>query len=354
MISLRKYLDAPRGGSVAPVKADPRSLLQVAIAAYRSALREMGICSMSACPGLGEDLKQGLSGVEDDLSSGITSEQIETAKQCVGERLQQWGRRAQEHSQARTEEVKEILIAMARTAESVGDRDQRCAKQITDVTARLKKIANLEDLTEIRASIEQSAADLKTSIDRMAAEGSAAIAQLKKELSTYQAKLEAAEEIASRDSLTGLRNRLWVENHIARRIGIDRPFCVVVIDMDGFKQVNDDHGHLAGDELLQQFSTELKSACRSTDVVGRWGGDEFIILLDCDLAEATTRTARMKQWVCGSYTLHGRSGPEKLKVEASLGLAERASNETVKELLARADAAMYADKAASRTGAAHY
>ena len=120
----------------------------------------------------------------------------------------------------------------------------------------------------------------------MTAEGKAAIDKLRVEVSSYQARLEEAEEIASRDALTGLRSRLWVECQIESRIAAGGPLCVAIVDINGFKQVNDEHGHLVGDELLKQFAAEIKFACRSTDVIGRWGGDEFIILLDCGMAEA--------------------------------------------------------------------
>jgi diguanylate cyclase (GGDEF)-like protein len=239
---------------------------------------------------------------------------------------------------------------MARTAESVGQRDQRCAGQINEVTARLKAIASLEDLTEIRASIAKSAAELKNSVERMTVEGKAAIDQLRKEVSSYQAKLEDAEEIASRDALTGLRSRLCVENQIERRIGSGTPFCVAIIDIDEFKKVNDDHGHLTGDELLAQFATELRSACRSTDLIGRWGGDEFIILLDYALPEANIQADRLMKWVCGNYTVQAPSGPMKLRVDVSIGLAEYVPGETMRDLLARADAAMYQHKMTSRIG----
>jgi len=114
--------------------------------------------------------------------------------------------------------------------------------------------------------------------------------------------------------------------------------------------VNDDHGHLTGDELLKQFATELRSACRSTDLIGRWGGDEFIILLDYALPEANIQTDRLMKWVCGNYTVQAPSGPMKLRVDVSIGLAEHIPGETMNDLLARADAAMYQHKAISRTG----
>ena len=348
MISLKKYLDRDLTGSNTDARADGEDLLPAALAAYRSGLLDMGSCSMEACPALGTELNRGMGRLEQQLAAHPSRETVEDTEKRVKEQLQDWGRRTAKHYHEKAAEVKEILIVMARTAESVGVRDERCAEQIDLVTARLKSIGNLEDLTEIRAAIESSAADLKTSIDRMTSEGKAAIEQLKKEVSCFQAKLEEAEQVASSDSLTGLRSRLWVEGQIERRIAAGGGFCAAIVDIDRFKRVNDEHGHLAGDELLRQFAAELKSRCRSNDIVGRWGGDEFIILLDSELQAAKAQTNRLMEWVCGSYTVQGGPGPVKLKVDASIGISEHLPNETQQSLLARADAEMYRQKAAAR------
>jgi diguanylate cyclase (GGDEF)-like protein len=348
MISLKKYLDTARTATESDGGPEEDGILPAALAAYRSALLEMGSCGMEACPALGNKLNQGLGKLEQRLSNHVDRETVEATESCVQQQLRDWGQRTAGHYRQKTDEVKEILIVMARTAESVGARDQRCAQQIDQVTTRLRTIANLDDLTQIRASIETSAAELKTSIDRMTAEGKAAIDQLQKEVATFQTKLEEAEQVASSDSLTGLRSRLSVESQIERRIEAGAKFCAAIVDIDRFKSVNDEHGHMAGDELLRQFATELKSRCRSKDIVGRWGGDEFIVLLDGELSEAKAQTDRLTEWVCGSYTVHGASGPAKLRIDASIGLAEHLANETQKELLARADAEMYRMKAAAR------
>ena len=360
MISLKKYLDSTRAEpqvsallevrpSVAVGReAETSGALGQITAAYRSALREMGICSVEACPALGQGLKQSLGQLAEKIAPDSSSEAVEAAQTGVQGQLQDWSRRTAAHYRQKTAEVRELLIVMARTAESVGERDQRCAGQISDVTARLKTIASLEDLTEIRTSIEKSAADLKTSVDRMAAEGKQAIARLRAEISGYQTKLEEAEDLASRDALTGLRNRVWVESQLERRIAAGAPLSVAIVDIDEFKRVNDRYGHLVGDEILQKFAAELTSASRKTDLVGRWGGDEFILVLDCGLSVAGPQIERLSAWVCGDYAVQTRSGAIKLKVDASLGLAERGAGETVRELLARADAAMYVRKSAGR------
>ena len=176
---------------------------------------------------------------------------------------------------------------------------------------------------------------MKTSIDH-----------LRGEVSAYQAKLEKAEKIAARDSLTGLGSRLWVESQIEQCLQADLEFCVAIIDINKFKTVNDKHGHLVGDELLKQFAEEMLSVCHSTDIIGRWGGDEFMLALNnCGLKEATVQIDRLREWVCGDYTVEGISGVKKLRGDVSIGLAERQPQESMEELVDRADTLMYQQKA---------
>ena len=219
---------------------------------------------------------------------------------------------------------------------------------MNEVTQRLKAIASLDDLTQIRASIENSAAELKSSIDRMTEEGKAVLDELHEQIATYQTKLEEAEELASRDTLTRLSSRLYVEGQIERKIEAGVAFCVALVDIDSFKKVNDEYGHLTGDELLKQFAMELRSACRATDVIGRWGGDEFIVLFSCGQAEAEAQTERLRKWICGNYTVKRTQGDVKLQVNASIGLAVYRSGEEMKGVIERADAAMYEQKTVSR------
>jgi diguanylate cyclase (GGDEF)-like protein len=349
MISLKKYLESNDSELSTAASLESREVLASALQAYRSALVEMGSCSTLACPALGNDLKRELGRLEAGLGSGVSRDQVESAETHVREQLQHWGRRTADHYRHTTSEVKGLLLVIAKAAEAVGERDQRCASQLNSVTSRLEQIATLEDLTEIRASIEQSATDLKSSLDRMAVEGQTAIEQLQAEVSLYQGKLEIAEEAASRDALTGLRNRTWIESQIERRIARNGPLTLAIVDIDGFKAVNDKHGHLVGDELLRMFAGELQSASRSTDLIGRWGGDEFILALDSTIEEAKTQIDRLNAWVCGGYKI-GSVAPIEVRVNASIGLAERAHEESMVDLLARADAEMYQRKHASRNG----
>lgn len=267
------------------------------------------------------------------------------ADKSIQAELENWAQKTERYYAQKAGEVKQILLAVARASESIGQRDQRCGQQLHDVTSNLKRIATFEDISQIRISIEKSAQELKHSIDRMTAEGKAALDDLHSQVSAFQSRLQEAEYAASTDPLTGLHNRLWIEAQIADRIEAGCAFCIALIDLDGFKGINDLHGHVVGDEVLKQFAAELRKASRSAGVVARWGGDEFLLMLDLPLAPAQGQVERVRHWICDRYSVQGKSGALMIGVHASVGLVEFAPPESMKCLLQRADSAMYAKKA---------
>jgi diguanylate cyclase (GGDEF)-like protein len=345
VISLKKYLDMDPN-KLPPCEPPPDELLAAVVASYRSALLTMGKSGVQACPAVGPDLRQGLASLEQRLSKNITTAMVKETETKIIEQLDQWGGRAEEYFKTKADEVKELLIVMARTVESVGERDKGYTNQFTQFTTRLRNIANLEDLTQVRASLLKGANELKSCVDQMAQDSNKLVARLQAEVSTYENKLKAAEDLALRDPLTNLSNRRNVEERLQWRISRQQIFCVAMLDVNGLKQVNDKYGHLAGDNMLKQFSQELRSGCRSTDVLGRWGGDEFIIIMDCDSSGAQSQIERLRKWVFGEYTIKTGAGPDEVKVsvDASVGLAQWKSGETLQQIIERADAAMYKEK----------
>jgi diguanylate cyclase (GGDEF)-like protein len=353
MISIRKYLYCKDEDSQAELSSqgsdrEVGGILPACLGAYRGALVAMGRASMDAGPAVGPSLADALAVIIETLSADPSAEVVAAADASVRSQVENWGRDTARHYLKKAGEVREMLLAVVGTAQSVGVRDQRCSQQLSEVTANLRSIASLEDISQIRMSIEKSALALKASIDRMTAEGKLVLDKLHAQVATFEAKLADAEQIASSDALTHLRSRLWMETQIERHIATENPFCIALFDIDCFKVVNDEFGHQAGDDVLRQFSAELKSACRSTDLVGRWGGDEFVVLLTCLRPQAEAQMERVRKWVCGSYTVTRNSGTFKLHVQSSIGLAQRAAGDTMKDLLDRADVEMYADKTSGR------
>lgn len=346
MISLKKYLDADTDTLPCYLSGpDSGDLLPAILNAYRSALLVIGQSGVRAYPAVGAELQQNLTNLVKCLAHGPTSVLVQETEAQVEEQLRRWGGRTEEYLKAKTNDIKELLIVLARTAESVGERDQRYSNRFTQFTSSLQAIADLENLTQVRASLVEKATELKVCVEQMEQDSHQSLAQLRVEVSTYETKLKAAQELALRDPLTGLANRRNIEERIAWRIAHQQPFCLAMLDINRFKQVNDRYGHPAGDNLLQQFSQELSSNMRSGDLVGHWGGDEFIVILDCDVAGAVSQMSRMREWVMGDYNVPLSSGTStKVSVDASIGVAQWHLNESMEQVIERADAAMYKEK----------
>jgi diguanylate cyclase (GGDEF)-like protein len=163
-----------------------------------------------------------------------------------------------------------------------------------------------------------------------------------------RAQAAEADELARVDALTGLGNRRALDEVIVAQVALAirtaRPLCALVGDLDGFKQINDRHGHDAGDEILRAVAATMRDVVRLPDSCFRWGGDEFVILLpDTGLATAETIAERVSATITSRCTTSDGT-----PVTLTLGCAEHVAPQTGARLLAIADAALLAAKSAAR------
>jgi len=333
MISLRRAMET-----------HVEETLHTTLESYRATLVAIGNAGVRACPSAGEHLQQNLVALNERLTTEAAPSLIADTKQQVEAQLHTWGEHAAQANQEKTNEVKDILAIVAKAAGEVGERDQRYTKSFGELADRLQETTKLNDLTAIRQSLSKGVTEIKTCVAKMAKDGQYSVAQLRAQLSTYETRLEEVERIASVDVLTGLFNRRKVETHLERQIKEGRSSSVIYLDLNGFKQINDTLGHLAGDDLLKQFAGELRTTFRAADVVGRWGGDEFVVVVDGDFQQAKVCLGRIEQWVSGEYTLTTAKGPQKIKLTVAAGIATWKPGESITDVLRNADAAMYAEK----------
>jgi len=160
--------------------------------------------------------------------------------------------------------------------------------------------------------------------------------------------LRQAERNAQTDALTGLGNRLWMrtmfEREVTRTLHAHKTLCLMMVDVDNFKAFNDQYGHIAGDSVLVAVAEALRAYLRPTDLIARFGGDEFAALLpDLKIDQARQTAERIRQQI------EGLSPPSlATAVTVSIGLADRTDNDDVATLVQRADAAMYEAKESGR------
>lgn len=166
-------------------------------------------------------------------------------------------------------------------------------------------------------------------------------------INRYQSQLE---EMATTDKLTGLANRQAFDVLMPQVISETRrhgnPLCAVLIDIDHFKDVNDKHGHLAGDKVLRTVAGVIKSRLRASDIISRWGGEEFLVVLkNINVEQATLLAEKIRSAIERSVTAQK---DRTITVTASLGIAAFELGDTPDRLLARADKALYKAKEQGR------
>lgn len=182
------------------------------------------------------------------------------------------------------------------------------------------------------------------SLEALVAERTRELSRVNQQL---RLQLDENRSLAERDTLTRIANRYRLEKALleecerAQRFRL--PLAVIAMDVDDFKSINDQHGHAVGDTTLLQVVERLEQCVRQGDLLARWGGDEFMVILP----KSTVETARIMA-ECIRLAILDLPGVGEFKVTLSLGVVQRLNDETPANLMARADQALYRSKAAGK------
>lgn len=231
----------------------------------------------------------------------------------------------------------------------LGDLSESTGQYHTKIEGYGKKLSSAHNLADLGHLLEDIMRDTRTIQDsalrshhelvetrKQADEAESRIKQLEQELAQVS-------ELVREDQLTGALNRRGLDEtfgvELKRAERGNTPLCAALLDIDNFKRLNDTLGHQAGDKALIHLTQVIKDAMRPTDSVGRYGGEEFIILLpDTGLDEAVEAVQRLQRELTKRFFLHNN---ERVLVTFSAGVALRGANEDQEDLVGRADKAMY-------------
>jgi len=226
-------------------------------------------------------------------------------------------------------------------------------KTITSFSQQISQASDISDLNSVLNGIMNATKDAQDEALRSRDE----MINARQEMQKAEARITALEsqlvhmgELVREDQLTGSLNRRGMDESLEREIiNADRlgaPLCIALLDLDDFKRINDTHGHATGDEVLVHLVNVVKETLRKLDVIARFGGEEFLVLLpETEPAEAMQIITRVQRELTKRIFMHNT---QRLLITFSAGVAYRAQGETQADLIKRADVALYKAKNAGK------
>jgi diguanylate cyclase len=238
------------------------------------------------------------------------------------------------------------LADIANTTGNYHQQIDRYSKEITQ-TADINKLSKILDEVKRETRIAQTEA-LRSRDIVLAARKDVEDAEAR--IHNLELQLEQMSELVREDQLTGSLNRRGLDDVLEREIArADRrasPLCIAMLDLDDFKKINDKYGHMAGDEALIHLVRVIKETLRTMDVIARFGGEEFLIVLpDTPLEEAILTITRLQRELTKQIFMHNHT---RLLMTFSAGVALRKEQEDQAAMIKRADIALYEAKKAGK------
>jgi diguanylate cyclase len=246
-------------------------------------------------------------------------------------------------------DMQRVMSGLALTASQTGTQAGTFGEQLSGLTAALGK-PDTSDLTPFLNEVVAGTAHMRSAVDALQQR----VAQGENEIRQLREDLDRACSEALRDPLTGILNRKGFDQQISALFstapGKGEGHFVVMLDIDHFKKVNDTHGHLMGDRVIQGVAEILRSTVTNpAHAVTRYGGEEFAILMPQSTCQECTQVAETVRARTRAMKIHNRKTPEApLSVTLSGGMAEWRAGDDPLVLIGRADAALYRSKSEGR------
>jgi diguanylate cyclase len=293
-----------------------------------------------------------IAGVQELLSGPITHSALKDTTRSLKEVIYKQGVLKHSLSEAKAA-MKNMMITfidrLSAVATTTGDYHQKIDKYASEI-GKAKDIGELNKiLDDVMRDTKITQAEALRSRDEMVT-ARQNVQEAEARIHDLEKKLEQMSELVREDQLTGSLNRRGLddvfEREEARSERRQTPLCVGLLDLDDFKRLNDTYGHIAGDHALIHLVRVIKDTLRTMDVIGRFGGEEFMVILpDTPLEDAVQTVTRLQRELTKRIFMYNN---EKLLITFSAGVALRKQGEDQTALIKRADEALYKAKRAGK------
>jgi len=311
-----------------------------ALGCYLASILDIAETVANLCGEIGASCHDQLVRLRSRVAYQANLQTLEESRNALHSELIDFSEKARQYNNVLAEDVAKTLALLAQNESAVAVRNEKYIERLARFVEQMEQVAQSGD----RALAAGQAVELRGFVESMEQDGRDANAHLQAKLAEFQDKLREVEFLASIDPLTGVSNRREFNRQLETRVAANREFCVLLFDLNTFQRVNYDHGHLCGDEILKQLGNRLSTHVRPRDFVCRWGGDEFVVILECPLANAEARAQEIARLLSGPYKVLLEGKEITANIGLSFGVSEWGPGETAEQVFQRADEGMYAQK----------
>jgi diguanylate cyclase (GGDEF)-like protein len=316
--------------------------LPAALECYLSAIAEIAETMEAISPDIARFFRDPLLLLRSRLlvDPAPSSQTLEQSRAALHEILAGFCEKARLQNQDLARDLNQTLSMVTRTEDSSAGRNVQYVERLVDFVDRLESAVRSGNLPRLAAQT----ADLRDFAESIELDSRDDFARLRQKMIEIQRRLHEVELLATLDPLTGVANRRDLDRELAARIQARQEFCVLLFDLNGFKEINDRLGHLYGDQVLKQLAARLSGQVRARDYVCRWGGDEFVAILACDLAIAESRSRQIAERLNGPYRIRSEGREIRVDIAVTVGLGQYCAGESPEQLFRRVDESMYRRK----------
>jgi diguanylate cyclase (GGDEF)-like protein len=300
------------------------------------------------------ELQSQVKDLQAELAESTHAQDLRRLAAAALKLCEQYLKRARDYWTTREAEMAEMIAILREAAQTVVGGSSDFHGDLLSGTTRLADLAQLDDIRELKRQLTREVTALQEAIKEKQRRDDETLAHLTERIQTLQSSLDRAEEEASLDPLTKIPNRRAFDRAIARLMmaarQTEKALALAMLDLDHFKAINDTHGHDVGDRVLLCAAQWLTRGLRTSDFVGRYGGEEFVAVLPGATAEqAERRLSVLLAEIAGRRFEYEAGGVTKaLRFTLSCGVVQMSWSESAQDLVRRADQALYDAKKKGR------
>ncbi len=257
----------------------------------------------------------------------------------------------------RENELRDIIDLLTKAMANLDIENRDFYHRVYDQSEKMENITRLDDIKRIKTALKHEVSQMRQIVDQKKTQDRQKVQKLASQVDTLRQELEKTRTRSMTDSLTSVSNRQAFDDTLADLIERSRvmntSFSLMMLDIDDFKQINDTHGHLIGDRVLVAFCQKCRQFIRGDDFIGRYGGEEFVIILPgAGWRDALKKGRQICDGIASTrYATCSDQKDDYLGMTVSIGVTAVRKNDTAEDVIERADKALYKAKRAGKNRA---